>query len=101
MKDFQMAYEKILVDNITCSRRFHITFDNEAEKKTDVKLKCPFCEKIIFEAKDHPSVKIARQENLIQTANLSDRLVRGCDFRDRLSENTLPNSDHKEKFLYK
>ena len=77
-----MSYSKFLVDNTSCSRRFHISFDDQAEKLPHVELKCPYCDVTIFSADDHPNVTLARQENLVQTALLSSNLVKECNFSD-------------------
>lgn len=80
-----MAYHKIFVDNVKCSRRFHIAFDDENPNLETVKLDCPFCGITVFEAKDHPAVEISRQENLIQTADLADLTMKECNFKDNFS----------------
>lgn len=77
-----MGYQKLLIDNVTCSRRFHVTFDPEAPAVPEVNVKCPFCDFTVFTAKNHPPVILARQENLVQTMNLSDNIVRTCEFSD-------------------
>ncbi len=84
-----MSYEKFLVDNPTCSRRFHLTFDSEAPKQNTVQIACPFCNVVIFDAKDHPEVHMIRQENLTQTQELSDRIVRDCRFEDTFGKQTI------------
>jgi hypothetical protein len=81
-----MAYQKLLIDNVTCSRRFHITFDDKDAKRAHVELKCPFCDVTIFARDNHQPVKLARQENMVQTAELSDTIVNECAFRDVFSE---------------
>ncbi len=78
-----MGYEKKLVDNSVCSRRFHISYDPDQAPQSHVRLKCPYCETFIFQADNHPPVKLLRQENLIQTAELSDQIVTQCSFVDR------------------
>ena len=83
-----MAYRKIQVDNVVCSRRFHITFDDEATPSTRAELSCPFCGMVVFGAENHPPVKLARQENLVQTGTLSDRLLRECKMQDEFSAKT-------------
>jgi DNA-directed RNA polymerase subunit RPC12/RpoP len=77
-----MSYEKLLVDNTACSRRFHLTFDNEAPLAAKVEVKCPHCQHMVFEAENHPPVKLARDENLVRTTSLSRNLVKECDFKD-------------------
>lgn len=95
-----MSYQKILIDNTKCSRRFHITFDSEAKLKAKVKIDCPFCDQVIFEEENHPPVTLARQENLVQTARLSDLLVRECRFQDTFTEKTVASKKGDTSFLY-
>lgn len=80
--DIKMSYEKLLVDNVVCSRRFHLTFDNEAPLVNKVEIKCPHCQHLVFQAENHPQVKLARDENLVRTTTLSRDLIRECDFKD-------------------
>lgn len=87
-----MTYVKKLIDNTVCSRRFHLTYDDRDPKQAKVTLNCPFCGIKIFEATDHPPVNLARQENLIQTAELSDDIITQCAFEDELSKRTMPHS---------
>jgi hypothetical protein len=77
-----MTYQKVLIDNTVCSRRFHLTYDNEAPLLPQVEVKCPHCDHTIFHAENHPPVKLARDENLVRTTALSRTLVRECDFKD-------------------
>ena len=77
-----MSYTKLLVDNTVCSRRFHLTFDNEAPLVAKVEVKCPHCQHVLFRAENHPPVKVARDENLVRTTQLSRNLLKECDFKD-------------------
>jgi hypothetical protein len=77
-----MSYEKLLIDNTVCSRRFHLTFDHEAPLSAKVEVKCPHCDHLLFAAENHPPVKLARDENLVRTTSLSRHLIRECDFKD-------------------
>ncbi len=77
-----MSYQKLLVDNTTCSRRFHISYDDEGPRTPHVEVKCPFCDAVVFSADDHPEVKLARQENLVQTSQLAPNLTSACNFSD-------------------
>lgn len=77
-----MGYKKIMVDNDKCSRRFHISYDPDGPKVDHVSLSCPYCDVEIFAADRHPAVQLARQENLVKTAELSDLIVRECHFKD-------------------
>lgn len=81
-----MSYKKIMVDNDKCSRRFHITYDSDGPKLDQVSLSCPFCDVEIFNAERHPAVQLARQENLVKTAELSDLIVRDCQFKDAFNK---------------
>ena len=81
-----MSYQKFLVDNITCSRRFHVTFDDEAQPAQQTTVVCPHCCEIIWKAEDHPPVTLAREENLVKTTQLSRNLTRECQFQDRFSQ---------------
>lgn len=90
-----MSYKKVLVDNVTCSRRFHVTFDDEAAKVAETKAECPYCGITIFSAQNHPPVKVARQENLVKTTKLSDQVIKACEFKDVLSERTIPKDLNK------
>ena len=87
-----MSYQKILVDNTTCSRRFHITFDDSAEVMPRVELRCQFCDAVIFAENNHPPVTLAREENLVKTSALSENIVSECHFEDVLSKRTQPHA---------
>ena len=87
-----MSYCKVLVDNPNCSRHFHITYDDEAAKQGQVELRCPFCDVVIFHKDNHPPVKIAREENLTKTTNLSENLIADCAFKDNFGEKTIPHA---------
>jgi hypothetical protein len=92
-----MAYNKFLVDNITCSRRFHITFDDEHERVPRVEIKCRICNATLFTAENHPPVTLAREENLIKTSALAELVVTDCNFEDTLSKKTIPPALEKKK----
>ena len=87
-----MAYSKFLVDNTTCSRRFHLTFDDEAVNVPRVEVRCRFCQAVVFAADSHPPVTLAREENLVKTSALSDNLTSECHFQDTLTQRTLPKA---------
>ena len=86
-----MAYKKILVDNPKCSRRFHITFDDAGDKLPKVELRCMHCSAVIFEGRNHPLAKIAREENLVKAVDAAGYIARRCDFADKYP----PESGHK------
>ena len=90
-----MSYQKVLVDNTTCSRRFHITFDDSQAPESRVKATCPFCGVVVFDEANHPPVKIARQENLVKTQFLSDNIVSECHFKDNFSK--APKNEYNDK----
>jgi hypothetical protein len=77
-----MSYEKVLVDNLTCKRRFHLTFDSDAPKEDCVTVRCMHCQAVIFEKHDHPPVKLARDENLVTLRYLSAERTKECQFKD-------------------
>lgn len=90
-----MTYHKVLIDNVTCSRRFHVTYEDRDAKLAKVELDCPFCGAVVFSATDHPPVQLARQENLVQTAELSDNIINECHFQDKFSEKSIPQATRK------
>src|SRR5688572_18927932 len=95
-----MAYQKLLVDNVVCSRRFHLTYDDESAKLPQVEVKCHHCGITVFAATNHPAVKFARDENLIQTSELSDNIIRKCEMVDSMSEKTQPKGQKSDFHIY-
>ena len=95
-----MSYTKVLVDNPTCARRFHLTFDDEAGHLPRVEIRCPHCQVVVFAAEDHAAVKLVREENLTKTSALSDHLVTDCQFEDRLSRQTIPEYKDRDVHVY-
>jgi len=77
-----MSYQKFLVDNPQCSRRFHISFDDEAPKVPHTAVKCQHCGVVVFARDDHAPLKMARDENLTKTTELTKELMRECRFED-------------------
>jgi hypothetical protein len=77
-----MSYQKIMVDNKTCSRRFHVTFDDESKAMAQTEVKCPHCNVVVWSAQNHPEAKLARDENLVKTTQLSRNIVSECHFHD-------------------
>ena len=77
-----MSYQKFTVDNPTCSRRFHITFDDDTKSVKKTSIDCPHCGQLIWQSPDHSPVKLAREENLVKTTSLSRQLVKDCKFKD-------------------
>ncbi|MEZ4742478.1 MAG: hypothetical protein R3B45_08530 [Bdellovibrionota bacterium] len=87
-----MAYQKIFVDNPHCSRRYHVTFDDKDEKLARVELKCAHCDSVIYEFRNHPKIKVVRDENLTKATALSPNLARKCYYQDK-----LPPKKHTEE----
>ncbi|MCX6124317.1 MAG: hypothetical protein NTV34_06150 [Proteobacteria bacterium] len=87
-----MSYQKFLVDNVTCSRRFHVTFDDETTPVAKTSVVCPHCSQVLWSAEDHAPVKLARDENLVKTTQLSRQLTRDCQFKDRFSNVKVSDS---------
>ena len=81
-----MSYQKLLVDNTVCSRRFHITYNDEAQPVAHVEVRCPHCQHVLFSEDNHPPVTLARDENLVKSTSLSRFLVRACDFKDNFKK---------------
>ncbi len=77
-----MTYQKIFVDNLTCKRRFHLSFDESDPKTEQVKITCPHCDVIIYEAKNHSAVKFIREENLVRTFVQAEKTTTHCEFND-------------------
>jgi phage FluMu protein Com len=77
-----MSYEKILIDNVVCARRFHLSFDTQAPLKEHIEIKCPHCQHVLFAAENHPAVTLARDENLVKTTMMSRNIMKECDFKD-------------------
>jgi DNA-directed RNA polymerase subunit RPC12/RpoP len=87
-----MAYKKILVDNLTCSRRFHIAFDDSDSKLPQIEIKCQHCGQVVFHKADHPQAKLLRDENLVSQAYLSTQRVSDCAFKDTFSQPSKPKT---------
>lgn len=85
-----MAYKKVLVDNLTCKRRFHITFDDEGDKTALVEIRCLHCEAVVFRKENHPKAKLARDEVLVKLTDLSSEKTKECYFQDRYSPAPKP-----------
>ena len=77
-----MSYKKLLVDNPVCSRRFHLTFDDQANPVARTEVRCSYCNVVVFSEDNHPAVGLAREEYLTQSTQLSSHLTRNCDFKD-------------------
>ncbi len=75
-----MAYQKILVDNLICKRRFHLSYDDAAKTQEEVDVRCLHCRASLFKRKNHPPVRMLREENLIATTNLSPLQATSCNF---------------------
>jgi hypothetical protein len=75
-----MGYKKILVDNTTCMRRFHLTCDDGAQTVAETQAVCQHCNQVVFSKKNHPPVTLVRDENLIQSVELSEQRLKACQF---------------------
>ena len=85
-----MAYKKVLVDNLTCKRRFHIAFDDEAEKTPLVEIRCLHCNAVVFHQENHAPAKLARDEVLVKLTDLSPLRTKECFFQDQYSPAPKP-----------
>ena len=92
LDDACMAYKKVLVDNVTCNRRFHITYDDEGPKEALVEIKCLHCDAVVFHKENHPQPTLARDENLIKTTELSQNRTKECFFEDSFSVASKPKT---------
>ena len=85
-----MAYKKIMVDNLTCKRRFHITFNDENQASPLVEIHCMHCNAVIFSRENHPPAKLARDEVLVTLTELSPLKTKTCYFQDTFSPAQKP-----------
>lgn len=85
-----MAYKKVLVDNLTCKRRFHIAFDDADTKSPLVEVRCLHCDAVVFRQENHPPAKLARDEVLLKLTELSPIKTKECYFQDRFSPAPKP-----------
>ena len=85
-----MTYKKILVDNTTCLRRFHISFDEADQSQESVELKCLHCGEVVFAKQNHAPAKLIREENLVKTTDLSSLRMKNCAFKDSFSVASQP-----------
>jgi DNA-directed RNA polymerase subunit RPC12/RpoP len=79
-----MAYRKVLVDNTSCSRRFHIAFDDESPAVDHTEIRCNYCSEVVYAKDNHPPIRLAREENLVKMNNLSDEVISHCSFEDKM-----------------
>ncbi len=75
-----LEYKKQLVDNTACQRRFHLVYEENAEKVEHVEITCPHCNAVIFSEKNHEPVLLTREENLVKSANGEEILMHDCYF---------------------
>jgi len=85
-----MSYKKILVDNLTCKRRFHITFNDDEKKVPLVEVHCLHCDAVIFSRENHVPAKLARDEVLIKLTDLSPIKTKECYLQDHFSPAQKP-----------
>ncbi len=79
-----MAYQKVLVDNTSCSRRFHISYNDESPKVDKTEIRCNYCNDVVYSLEDHPPIKLAREENLVKMNALSDNVISNCSYKDEM-----------------
>lgn len=77
-----MAYKKFLLDNPSCNRRFHVSYNDEEEAVSSTKVQCDYCGVTLLEKKDHPPLKVSRDEIIIKTTKLSPRRTKECAIGD-------------------
>ena len=73
-------YKKLLIDNATCNRRFHLVFESGSKNNCHVKVNCPHCGVVLFDNPYHPPVMLARDENLIKSPDGSEPIIYDCNF---------------------
>jgi hypothetical protein len=75
-------YQRIIVDNTKCQRRFHIGFEKNAPLQSHTSIHCPYCDIELFHKENHPEVFLLREENLIQKPDSSaDNTMTNCFFQ--------------------
>jgi len=85
-----MAYKKILVDNLVCSRRFHIAYNEQDKLEEKVSASCPYCGVNVFKASQHPKVTMIRDEIIISNRELSPKRTSQCHLKDHFSPPSKP-----------
>lgn len=73
-------HKKILVDNVTCKRRFHLVYEENPATYEHVVVKCPHCSVVLFEDNSHSPVLLAREENLVKSPTGEEMTVYDCAF---------------------
>lgn len=74
------TYRKVEVDNAVCKRRFHIAFEDGIAPIAQVKIACPHCGVLVYEAKNHPPAILSREENLVKSPDGSNPVIYECKF---------------------
>ena len=78
----EAIYRKLVVDNPSCRRRFHIAFEeNPKGPLENVSLKCPHCGATVYAATSHPPAILAREENLVKSPDGSAPLMTECHWK--------------------
>ncbi len=80
-----IKYQKLLIDNATCHRRFHLVFESGAKTKPQVQVSCPHCGVLLFEKSNHPVVTLVREENLIKSPDGRELMVYDCHWNTPFS----------------
>ncbi len=73
-------YQKIIIDNAVCKRRFHLVYEENSSPREHVIVKCPHCSVILFEQENHHPVLLAREENLVKSPEGDAPIVYECKF---------------------
>lgn len=85
-----MAYKKFLLDNVTCNRRFHVMYDDDEKVADKTSVSCDYCGVLLMEKKDHPPIKMIRDEIIIKTTKLSSHRTKGCQGEDFYPPKDVP-----------
>ena len=83
MQSKEIEYTKLLVDNTTCQRRFHLVYEEGAEKQPHVQVVCPHCQAVVFSENNHDPVMLSREENLVKSPDGRESLMSECRFLNR------------------
>ena len=74
------VYKRDIVDNAVCKRRFHLAYEQGGKSLPEVKVACPHCGVIVYEAQNHPVVILSREENLIKSPDGTYPVIYQCQF---------------------
>lgn len=82
-RDNHTSYQKRLLDNATCKRRFHLIYEENSQQHGHVVVKCPHCQVTLFEHENHAPVMLAREENLIHSPVGDATIIYQCEFKKK------------------